>query len=118
MSEVIERTANVFAFEQTRQDLDGAAEYGQVHYLFQPNSGRNSRSSIWDTENIAEEIIAALNKCNYDPAIDYICISGSIVPLAIYIATVTAEYGRFKALLFDAKDRNYVCRELGREFDD
>lgn len=107
------RTANVFAFEQTRNNVNGAAEYGEICYLFEPNSGRNSRSSIWDTECVAEEIIAALKHHGYDPAIDYICISGNVVPLAIFIATVTAEYGRFKALLFDAKERNYVCRELG-----
>lgn len=111
-------TARVFVFEQTRQQLDGAAEFGNVLYLFQPNSGRNSRSSIWDTESVAQEICNALIKYNYDPAIDFICISGSCIPLAIYIATVTAEYGRFKALLFDAKDRNYVCRELGAPLDD
>lgn len=112
------RAAVVFAFEQTRQQLDGAEEFGVVQYLFQPNSGRNSRSSIWDTESVAQEICEALTKYNYDPAIDFICVSGSCIPLAIYIATVTAEYGRFKALLFDAKERNYVCRELGAPLDD
>lgn len=113
MSEVATRTANVFIFEPTRQSVDPATEFGTVQYLFEPNTGQNSRSSIWETDCVAEEIIATLHKRNYDPAIDFICVSGNAIALAIYIATVVAEYGRIKALLFDARERNYVCRELG-----
>lgn len=108
------RTANIFVLEANgRQNID-VSEYGNLMFLF---DHKNPRSSIWETESVANEICEALERCGYDPAIDYVCLTGTMIPLAIFIATVTAEYGRFRALLFDARERNYVFRELGEPLD-
>ncbi len=115
----IETTANVYLFEPPTGNIDiaPAAKYGTIQYLFKPERGTKSRSSLWETDKLAAEILGALADCNYDPATDYICISGHQVATSILLATVIAEYGAVKVLLFDTRERSYVARELGREFE-
>lgn len=113
--------ARVFLFEPPTSDtidVGPAAQYGDIQYLFRPTRGEKSRSSIWETDKLAEETLDALMANDYDSGRDYICISGHQISIAILIATVATEYGRFNALFFDTRERSYVARQLGMEFED
>lgn len=114
-------TGRVFLFEPPNSDkidVSAAAQYGQIDYLFRPRQGEKTRSSIFDTEKLADEIVSALEAKEYDPAKDYLCVSGHINSIIILTATAVAEYGLIRALLFDTRERNYIVRELGRDFNE
>lgn len=100
----------VFLFEPVKQRLSDVSRYGDLFYLFDKDS---ERASIWDTAIMSDDIIASLEKHKYLPDVDYIAITGHLIPLAVMIAAVTNEYGKFRALLFDAKDHSYCERMLG-----
>lgn len=118
---VSNHAAKVFLFEQPSNDsidISSAAKFGRIQYIFKPVPREKSRSSIWETEALGREIAEALLHRNFDPARDYLCISGHQISVAIMLATAITEYGLVKVLFFDTKDRVYVPRTLGREFVD
>lgn len=95
-----------------RADESRIEEHGEVRYLFDRNS---SRPGIWSNDLFKRAILDALKEQDYDPEVDAFVIVGSQVAVTIGITTIVSEYGRARALFFDAKDRNYVSRIVGGE---
>lgn len=110
-------TARVFVFEKTSREVDDAKRFGEILYLFKQGIGKQ-RASIWDVDRLTAQILEQLDRMQFNPEKDYICICGNVVPIAIYLSTVVAEYGAINALLFHTSERCYYERRLGREFDD
>ena len=108
--DIVKHPARVFLFEPVKQRLQDVSRYGKIEYMFPKDS---ERASIWDTDTMSDDVIESLEKADYSPEIDFIAITGHLVPLAVMIAAVTNEYGKFRALLFDARDHSYCERMLG-----
>ena len=105
----------VFVFEETKQDVGKAGAFGKIEFLF---GETRPRSALFECDNLSNEIINALEECAYDPARDFICITGHIVSIALLTAAVVSEYGRAKFLLYDAIQKTYHERALGYEFEE
>lgn len=107
--------ARVFLFEETKQNVGKAGAFGKVEYLFSDDS---PRSALFDCDDLGYEVVLALDKAKYNPAVDYICVTGHIVAITVLTATVVSEWGRAKFLLYDAVQKTYHERELGYEFEE
>lgn len=105
--------ARAFLLEEHRLDVSQAAQFGSITCLF---GSKRSRNSIWDSE-FKCQILEAMNSENYDPKIDYFIVVGSMVPIAIAIATLVAFYGPIQVLLFSAVERQYISRTIGDSTD-
>lgn len=105
-----QRASRVFVLEPVKQRLDDAKRFGQLSYIFPRDA---ARASIWDSDELANEILDILRRAEYDPQADYIVVTGHQIPLSIAVAAITAEYGEFQVLFFNATDHCYVERVLG-----
>ena len=103
-------TIRVFVLEPVKQRLDNAARFGTIAYIFPPDS---ARCSIFDTEDLSDEIITTLKTQSYNPETDYIVITGHQIPVVTMVAALANEYGKFKALLYNAVEHGYIERLLG-----
>lgn len=104
------RTARVFVLEPVKQRIDDAKRFGEIEYIFPHDA---MRSSIFDTDSLADEILESLERMDYRPDVDYLVMTGNQIPLVTAVAAIVADYGEFKALLFHAADHCYVERILG-----
>jgi len=101
--------SKVFILEQVNFSLKNAEDYGELLYVFSPNS---QRCSIWDRE-FGECVIDRLEENDYDPREDYLLVAGKIVSLSIVVASVAAAYGEIALLLFSSNLQRYVPRTIG-----
>lgn len=104
----------VIFFEPVKQNLHNAAEFGDVVYLTGATSS-NDRPSLFDTGLLTSMMLKQLQSINYDPDVDIIATTGSILAVCILIATVASFYGRFESLCFNAKNSAYIQRRLGQQ---
>lgn len=102
----------VFIVEPIRNSIDisSAETFGPIVFLFE--SG-DRRANVFDTENYAADILAALNTKNFNWQEDYICIVGSMIPIISTIAIVAATYHAVRVLLFRANDLAYEPHWIG-----
>lgn len=102
----------VFIVEPVRSNLNfqSAEQFGETVYLF--NEG-DRRSSVFDSENYADDIAEALSRKEFNPNKDYICITGSIIPVTLVVATMIHLYGRVNALFFRANESSYSSHWIG-----
>jgi hypothetical protein len=100
------------AESSTRYDVSAAKPYGEiVHLLKRPMSPFN-------TTAIVEEFRAALEEHQFDPDVDYVCMTGSSLVVALLLATLSAEYERLHLLMFEATTSAYKDRWLDTELKD
>lgn len=108
-------TARVFLLETAQNvDVTSAMEYGPLIPLFKREQ-TNDKPSIWGEEFI-DEFIYRLEQQNYNPEVDYLLIAGHMVPIAIWVASVTKEWdeARFvQLLLWSSGYGRYVVKKIG-----
>ncbi len=98
----------VFVIEPPRKlTVDGAREFGEIHYLFNSDT---RRSSIFDVLNFTRDILDALTRNEYDPNTDYVCVTGSIITVSLMMAALGAKYKQFQILLFSSQQSKYVSK--------
>lgn len=100
----------VFFLERAMQRIDSARQFGRITYIFPPHV---DRCSIWDTEIFCNDALDRLKELHYDPAIDFIAVTGHIIPLVSLTAALISEYDKIKVLFFNAADYSYNERILG-----
>lgn len=105
----------VFVFEETKQDVRRAATYGEIVYLF---GASRQRSALFECDAVSDEIVTALEEYGFNPALDFVCVTGHIVSIALLTAAVVSNWGRVKFLLYDAIQKTYHERALGYEFEE
>lgn len=94
------------ACDSPRFDTTRAARYGRrvfmlgddVHPLAVPD--------------LEQRLSSALAASDFDPTIDFVCMTGAAVVLAVLAAVCAQRYGTFWMLVFDAKTSRYVARQL------
>ena len=100
----------VFVIEPPTVDISPARAYGQIVILFP--SGL--QKSPLDTDYYAGKVIAALREHQFDKDKDVLCLVGSMTSMAVLTAAMVARYKAFKSLIFNAEQKHYVLRVLGR----
>lgn len=61
---------------------------------------------------LATQLRGRLEELAFNPANDYIVLTGNNVSVAILCAVVAAQYGSFNILAYDAKSGYYVTRSF------
>lgn len=108
---MIKATDNAIAFliEPTDFDVSAAAEYGEIRTLI---SRDMSPPSLW-ASHWQDYVMAKLHDENFDPARDYIVVSGRMLIITMVSCTVAAKYGYVRLLCFDAPRKDYIPITIG-----
>jgi hypothetical protein len=104
----------VFIIEPPRESLNvsPAAEYGELVYVFGPNE---RRCSAFDTTKFGAALLNKLSTLRYDPEADLLCVVGSMVTVAVSIASVAHAHACFSLLLFNSVHGTYVKTTFKRD---
>lgn len=99
----------VFVLELPRNgmSLANADHFGEVVTLFEKHG---TRPSIFQLDAFSMAVVRSLQANDYDPAVDYLCLTGSVIACALMLASVAATYGAVNVLLFSAGDEQYVAK--------
>jgi hypothetical protein len=101
-----QRQPRVFLIEENlRYDLSGLAPYGAVVFL---NGDR--AMNPFNTTHIPAQIRDGLRREEFDPAIDYVCMTGQNLKIAMFLAVAAHDYGPLRLLFFEASSETYVER--------
>ncbi len=107
--------SRVFILEPVSKWLDITAtkEFGDLVYLFA--KGEN-RPGIFHSNLFGLELLKRLVRNDFQPERDSICIVGSMVPMALYIAAAISFFGTINVLLFSAIYEEYVQKQIGQDW--
>jgi len=99
--------ARVFFVQKAdRFDTSTASEYGEKLYLVSPHV------SAFNVDSFVQALLRSLDEYKYDPATDYIALTGQTICVAFMVGILLARYGRLRVLLFDARVGKYQERIL------
>lgn len=110
------RQARVFYVEAPKQRFDSglAKRWGELVCLFPANA---RRASIWDSD-FENDVMSALWRQDFDPAVDYLLVVGAVVPTVLAIAKMANYYtDGIHLLLFSSTDRAYKAKHVGGRYD-
>ena len=111
MAKQKEKSPRVFVLQkQSRYDVSAVDAYSKdIIYI-----ADRETISPFDTFGLIELIEHKLIIENFRPAIDYICLTGPSVLLAIFLATFVSlfHYQSLRTLMFDARHNKYTIRML------
>ena len=84
-----------------------AEEFGERVYLLP------YRITPFNTGDVVSQIRAGVERLQFDPAIDYVCVTGHIISVSIMMAYIgsIAPQG-FQVLIFDSRTMSYQVRRL------
>ena len=91
-------------------DLTSCTKYGEMITLFLKNE---RRPSVFDTYEFGNVLLQRLRQHNYDPTVDYICVTGAMVALSTSLIAIACYYEEFMILLFSSNSAQYVARKVG-----
>lgn len=95
----------VIVLERNDQhDLTDAKRYGDVHFLFERGDARPSIFS----HAFLDECYKRMAMVGYQPARDFVAISGSITLVALLVTDLVSRNEDVNLLFFDAKNNEYV----------
>ena len=80
-----------------RFNLDGAKAHGEIGYV-------SEQINPFACETAITKIKNGLKRLEYDPEIDYLCLTGQVLTVAMFLAVAVQEYGEVTVLAFHAKD--------------
>ncbi len=98
-----------------RVDVTQAAKFGDLVYLFRT---RERRGTLFEVSDYVRTLKTMLRQINYNPAQDFICIVGRMIPVTLLGMAVMSlvhqeKYSSpIKLLLWNAVDDQYVVRVL------
>lgn len=99
--------ARVFFVQKAdRFDTSAASEYGEKLYLVSPHV------SAFNVDAFVQSMLRSLGEYKFDPATDYIALTGQTICVAFMVGVLLATYGRLRVLLFDARVGKYQERIL------
>lgn len=90
-----------------RYDVSQCAEYGDLVYLSQ------RAMNPFNTVDVEKQLIEALRQHRFNPAADFVCMTGQNLIIAMLLAVAVREYGSVQVLMFDARDSTYRERWFG-----
>lgn len=89
-----------------RYDLSALDTFGSVAYVCA------SPINAFSTNNAVRIIKDSLQKQGFDPATDFICMTGHAIKVAVLLSVTASEYGPLRLLMFDATKSNYRERRF------
>jgi len=89
--------------EPSSLDVSAAREFGEIEYI-------STSRLTFDINTIITKTSDHLEKINYDPLKDCICLTGHSQKLAIFVATIASSYKEFGLLMFDSHKTKYRKR--------
>jgi len=104
----------VFLVEPPRPniDLSAAREHGELHYIFDVD---DRRASVFHSEQFGLDVLRQLEQRRFDPRVDCIAATGSLVPVAVALAAIVCRYPRVNVLFYSANESRYVKRGIGQD---
>jgi len=103
--------AKVFLVERPRGtiDLSTTEKYGEIVYIFDHNE---RRPSLFDVNQFMGAVLQKLKELEYKPEMDYICVTGGMIPVCLMIAALAYEGTEMNLLLYSATESKYIGRSL------
>ena len=100
----------VFTPEPTdRYDLTEAQVFGEVVPLLKS-------AAPFSPEGIMLDFNAAFEDQQFNPAVDFICLTGKSLAVALLLSAALLRYDKIKVLMFDAPTSKYIQRNIDKEF--
>lgn len=96
------------AQKSTRFDMKPAEAIGTVEYC------TGEFSSPFNAEGMSQEILQTLTEKGFDPEVDFIALTGAVIPVALLTAVALATYPKVRLLMYDARSGSYTERTLPR----
>lgn len=108
--------SRVFLVEPVRRefDLESLKDFGEITFLFQPDE---RRGSVFRTEEFCASILARLSREDFDPELDFFCLTGALVPVSLTLSIMSHLFGMVNVLLYNTGDENYASRKVEYEVD-
>lgn len=105
--------ARVFFVEEPRAafDVSSASHFGRPVVVF-PRAYRD-KPPVFAAREFGRELVARLRRLEYDPAVEYVCIQGSLCCVGVSVAAIVSAFGSIRALLYDRSTESYVERLIG-----
>jgi len=106
--------ARVFLIERLKPNIDvtPARQYGHLTYVF---DSEDRRSSVFNCQRFGIELVNRLKALCFDPSTDYLCLAGSLIPVALSLSAIALTWSRVQVLLYSATETRYVIRDVGKE---
>ena len=104
--------ARVFVLQKQKRYDISAVKYYSDEIIYVVNN--DEHISPFDTDGFIELVTHRLIMANFNPEIDFICLTGSSILLALFMASIGScySYANLKILMFDARTTNYKLRLL------
>ena len=97
--------------DQSRYDISAVKYYSdKLVYII-----NQERINPFDINEFIELIRHRLIMDNFNPGVDFICLTGSSILLSLFLATLVRKYtytSQFKVLIYDARNNKYKLRML------
>jgi len=112
MKQNMKKNQRVFVLQkQSRYDVSAVKFYSpDIVYI-----AEQENLNPFDTVPFAELVIHKLKMGEFEPANDFICLTGSSVLLSMFLAILVREFpynSQFKILVYDARKSKYQLRML------
>lgn len=84
-----------------RYDVSSATTFGEILYLC--DRPVNPFNTVGAVELFQERLV----QMEYDPEVDYLCMTGQSLTVAMLLGVAVKLYGRVRLLMFHAREREY-----------
>ena len=88
-------------------NLSDLVSWGKPIYVFGPD---DRRPSMFAVEEYMQELASALERIDFDPDADIICMTGNLIQVSFLLTAATQLYGQVALLMYHAGDCKYVRR--------
>lgn len=85
-------------------DMGDAKRYGTIVPLTE------ERIDPLNPPSVVSLFISQLENLDFDPEKDYVCLTGSQLVTAMFLAVLSARYEELKLLIFDSRNSSYCVR--------
>jgi hypothetical protein len=99
--------------EPTELSVAKAARFGVISYLFHTRRGHPGPMS----PRFAVAVVDAARELNFDPARDYVVVTGQVMLMVGMVGALVGNYGQIRALYFNGHEavRDYQCVVVGEQ---
>jgi hypothetical protein len=102
----------VFMIERPKQSIDitTAEKFGTFVFIYEHD---DRRCSIFSSKEYVSCVIERLKSFKFNPATDFVCITGNLITVTYLVVALIKLYGWFNGLLYHAHENLYVARVIG-----
>lgn len=101
--------ARAFAIQYNhRFNVKPASKFGEITYLYTDSSS----PPMANPQVILEETMERLDRFNFNPKVDFVIFSGTIINVTLFVTAVMLLYGEAKLLCYDAVTHSYFERHI------